>query len=166
MKSKCNKNRKKKVQNISIIVIIIIAVLVILKSCSNDTTPITTEDNSSTEETKSLEFTPADEIQDSISIPATNGLTLISNQYNQTVDFYNPEENDCYFVISLYLSDDTLIYQSDLIEPSEHIQNINLLQKLEKGTYQNCRLLYDCYTYDESRTQLNSANIVLNITSQ
>ena len=56
----------------------------------------------------------------SISIPGMNGIYLKANQTKQTVDFFNPEENQCYFIISLYLSDGTLIYKSDYIEPGDY----------------------------------------------
>lgn len=87
-----------------------------------------------------------------------------SGQLEQKVDFYNPDENNCLFLISLYLSDDTLIWQSDLIRPSEHITQITLKQKLQRGLYRNCRLVYDCYTLDEKNI-LNGGQVKIEINS-
>lgn len=111
-----------------------------------------------------LDFTPAAENK-SIQIPAVTGIYMRAGELKQTVDFYNPKENNCYFVISLYLSDDTLIYKSDMIAPAEQIKEITLLQELKRGIYRNCRLVYNCYSLD-NKTQLNGSNVVLEINAQ
>ena len=89
------------------IIVIVVIVILSLKSC-NGTTPKDNNDSSDTTSDKVLDFTPAEE-RKSIQIPAVTGIYMRAGQLNQTVDFYNPNENNCYFVISLYLSDDTLI---------------------------------------------------------
>lgn len=103
-------------------------------------------------------------VSQSIIIPGVNGINLKSNQLEQKVDFYNPDKNNCYFRITLYLSDDTLIWQSNLIEPSKHITEIKLNQALQRGLYRNCRLVYDCYTLDE-KSPLNGGQVKLEINS-
>lgn len=87
-----------------------------------------------------------------------------SGQIQQTVDFYNPEQNACSFVLSLYLSDDTLIYQSDFLAPGEHIVEITLNQALQQGVYGKCRLVYECFTLD-NKCPLNTGEVVLEINS-
>ena len=94
-----------------------------------------------------------------------NGIYLKANQTKQTVDFFNPAENQCYFIISLYLSDGTLIYKSDYIEPGEKITDIELLQTLKKGVYKNCTLNYDCFTLT-NKSRLNGSTVKLEINSQ
>jgi len=144
------------------ILLIIIAIMFIflLRSCNtsvppNDETPPPT-----------LDFKEYSEYQDkSISIPGTTGLNFKSGQLNQKVDFYNPESNSCYFIISLYLSDNTLIYKSDYLSPGEHIKEITLNQELKRGLYNNCQLIYNCYTLDNKST-LNSGKVKLEINSQ
>lgn len=157
------KKRKRCIIGIILLVILIIVILLCLRSCHNESPP---DDTNTTEESKSLDFIPADESQNTISIPAVSGINMVAGQLEQTVDFYNPDENNCYFRISLYLSDDTLLYQSELLKPSEHILNITLNQELEKGIYKNCRLAYDCYTLDESMTPLNSGDVILEINAK
>ena len=144
------------------IIVIIVIVILSLRGC-NGTTP---KDNNSsnTASDKVLDFTPAPENK-SIQIPAVTGIYMRAGELKQTVDFYNPQENNCYFVISLYLSDDTLIYKSDMIAPAEHIKEITLLQELKRGIYRNCRLVYNCYSLD-NKTQLNGSNVVLEINAQ
>lgn len=145
------------------IIVIIVIVILSLRGC-NGTTPKDNSNSSNTASDKVLDFTPAPENK-SIQIPAVTGIYMRAGELKQTVDFYNPQENNCYFVISLYLSDDTLIYKSDMIAPAEHIKEITLLQELKRGIYRNCRLVYNCYSLD-NKTQLNGSNVVLEINAQ
>lgn len=149
------------------LIVAILVLLVLLKCCNNKSnTPQPSDDrNQTTSTTKPLDFVPAvDAPSNSITIPAVTGLNMKSCQLQQKVDFYNPKENQCYFVISIYLSDDTLIYRSDYLAPSETITEITLLQPLQKGTYKNCRIVYNCYTLD-SKAALNSGDIKIEINS-
>lgn len=144
---------------ILLLVIVIIILIFLLRSCNNSIPP-------NTESPPPLDFQEYTEYKDkSINIPAVTGLNFKSGQLNQKVDFYNPETNQCYFVISLYLSDNTLIYKSGYLEPSKHINEINLTQELQRGLYRNCRLLYQCYTLD-TKSQLNTGEVKLEINSR
>lgn len=148
-----------------LLIIVIILMLLLFKCCSsNRGTEPPPSDTTSTTENKTLDFIPAGDSSDSINIPAVTGLNLKSGQLQQKVDFYNPKENQCYFIISIYLSDDTLIYKSDYLAPTETITEINLLQTLQRGTYKNCRIVYNCYTLD-SKAPLNSGNVKIEINS-
>ena len=143
----------------------ILILLLILKLCEKTTTLPSGDTSQTTVTTKPLDFIPAVGVpSNSITIPAVTGLNMKSGQLQQKVDFYNPKENQCYFVISIYLSDDTLIYKSDYLAPAETITEINLLQTLQKGTYRNCRIVYNCYTLDRKAT-LNSGNVKIEINS-
>lgn len=146
------KNQNAKIKQIIFIavtaLIIILILMLFLRSCQCGKPPPNINE---TTESKTLDFTSNNESNTSIIIPGVNGINMKSGQLEQKVDFYNPDENNCLFLISLYLSDDTLIWQSDLIRPSEHITQITLKQKLQRGLYRNCRLVYDCYTLDEKK---------------
>lgn len=150
----------KRTGGIILLAIVAVVIIIILRSCGGRTAPTTSE----TEPSKStLDFTPAGERQEnSIIIPGMTGINMNAGQLQQSVDFYNPESNECYFVLSLYLSDDTLIYQSGFIEPGENITEIMLSQMLERGIYGKCRLVYDCYSLNE-KCPLNSGEVVLEI---
>lgn len=152
---------KKKYIIISAIVVIIILIFLLLRSCNYGNPP---SRDPPTTESNTLDFIPNDSKGDSIIIPAVNGMNLKSGQLQQKVDFCNPKENSCYFKISLYLSDDTLIWQSEYIAPSESITNISLNRELNRGIYQNCRIVYDCFSLDD-KSNLNSGEVKLEINS-
>lgn len=153
-------DKKKYITIVVILVFLIFLIFCLCRSCEQSPS-----DNTSEPE-KTLEFIPADERDsDNITIPGITGLNMKSKQLKQTVDFYNPDSNLCYFKISLYLSDDTLIYQSDYLKPSEHITEITLHQALRRGIYKNCRLVYQCYSLTD-KSELNSGEIKLEINAQ
>lgn len=146
--------------------IILIILIISLRHC-NRFTPPPSDTDSTTESTsdKELDFLPAGDNNGRIQIPTVTGLNMRAGQLEQTVDFYNPKENSCYFVITICLSDDTVIYKSELLAPSKHITSITLSQELQRGLYRNCRMIYNCYALD-GKTQLNGSNVVLEINSQ
>lgn len=111
-----------------------------------------------------LDFTPSDRVNDRITIPCFAGLEFRAGEHEQTVDLYNPENNPCFFIVALYLSDNTLLYQSDYIAPGEHIASIALSQTLQRGLYRHCRIEYSCYSLD-GKAPLNRAQVVLEIKS-
>lgn len=157
--------KHKAVIYIVLLIVIVLVLLLVLKSCGKPATPPSGDTSQTTSTTKPLDFIPAvDAPSDSITIPAVTGINLKSGQLQQKVEFYNPKENQCYFVISIYLSDDTLIYESNYLAPAETITEINLLQTLKKGTYKNCRIVYNCYTLD-SKAALNSGDVKIEINS-
>ena len=140
----------------------VVVIILLLRSCGAG---MGTELTNTTPPKNTLDFTPAGERQDNtITIPGMTGITMKSGQLQQTVDFHNPEQNACYFVLSLYLSDDTLIYQSDFLAPGEHISEIVLNQTLQRGMYGKCRLVYECFTLD-NKCALNTGEVILEINS-
>ncbi len=157
---------KKHIIIISIIVVVIVAAILTLVIINNQSGDSTSNNNNDTPQTetgdKPLDFIPAGE-ERQITIPGYTGIYLQHGTKSQTVDLYNPESNNCYFVISIYLSNDTRIFQSDYIRPGEHITDIEITQELQKGIYKNCRLVYECFSLD-TKTQLNgsSQNIEIN----
>lgn len=161
-----SKKKKRCIIGIILFVILVIVILLCLRSCHNESPP--PDDTNTTEESelpKSLDF-EALEDQEKITIPAVTGLNMTAGQLNQEVNFYNPDTNNCYFQLSLYLSDDTLLYQSDLLQPAESINEIKLSQELKRGIYSNCRLVFDCFTLDEAKEKLNSGTVIMEITAR
>lgn len=151
-------------KRIAVIVLlaVVVVVILLLRSCG-DSPVIPPTDTDPTKGT--LNFTPAGEQQNNtITIPGMTGINLQSGQLEQVVDFHNPEENTCYFVLSLYLSDDTLIYQSGYLAPGERITEIKLNQPLQRGIYGKCRLVYECFALD-NKYALNTGEVVLEINS-
>lgn len=155
------KAKRKTIILFVLILLLVMALIFTLHRCRDE--PITPPE---TTESKTLDFVPANDNENGkITIPGVTGLNLQHGQFHQTVNFYNPENNNCYFVISLYLSDDTLIYKSDYIAPGEKITEIDLLSRLEKGVYQNCIMSYECYTLDD-KNELNGTRNKIEINSR
>ena len=145
-----------------VLLMAVVVIVLLLRSCGAGVETVPTD---TTPPKNILDFTPAGERQDNtITIPGMTGITMKSGQLQPTVDFYNPKQNACYFVLSLYLSDDTLIYQSDFLAPGEQITEIMLNQALLRGVYGKCRLVYECFTLD-NLCQLNTGEVVLEINS-
>lgn len=101
--------------------------------------------------------------ENSIAIPGYEAITLKANTKTQSVGLPNPAANTCYFQISLYLEDGTLLWQSNLVEPNAISDPIVLNQALAPGSYLNATLKYDCYAMDGTMKQLNGAATKLTI---
>ena len=115
------------------------------------------QNNGNSETVQSVEKNP-----DSIAIPGYELLELQANSTTQTLCLTNPEQNVCYFRISLYLEDGTLLWQSDLITPGDTSKPITLIKALDKGTYPNAILKYNCFASD-GITPLNGAETKLTL---
>lgn len=98
-----------------------------------------------------------------IAIPGYEGLTLQAGAKKQSLRLPNPAENHCYFQISLYLADDTLLWQSDLIKPGKTSAPITLSRPLDPGTYPGATLRYACFRLDREKTPLNGAETKLTL---
>ena len=125
-----------------------------------------------------------------IAIPGYESLDFKAGKKKQSVNFYNPEENTCYFRISLVLEhgngaetgnasgdapgneqgaagsveSETLLWTSDLIEPGEQVKSIKLEQALKSGEYPAI-LKYECFSLKD-QSPLNGSDIVLTIRVQ
>lgn len=141
-----------------IIILSVIAVITVIAVVSNILMKESPENRPQIEE--SVEKNP-----NSISIPGYEMLELKADTRDQTLCMPNPPQNCCYFQMSLYLSDGTLIWQSELIEPGSISKPMVLLHSLNKGVYANAVLKYSCYSMDEKFTPLNGAEtkVILNV---
>ncbi len=92
-----------------------------------------------------------------IAIPGYEAIMLEADVVKQSLAFPNPAQNMCYFEISLYLEDGTLLWTSSLIEPGKSSEPMILTQPLEKGTYTHAVLKYQCFKMDGSFAPLNGA---------
>ncbi|MCD7981402.1 MAG: tRNA (uracil-5-)-methyltransferase [Clostridiales bacterium] len=107
--------------------------------------------------------TDVEKNEDTIDIPGYGSLTLKAGETEQSVNFYNPEQNTCYFRMTLLLSDGTQLWQSGLIEPGQGLYEITLEQGLEAGEYEDAVLKYECFAMDDDRTPLNGSEIKLTL---
>lgn len=101
--------------------------------------------------------------QSGIAIPGYKSIVLKADQAQQSVNLYNPEVNDCYFVMSLLLPDGTEIWKSKMVAPGKGLYEIMLSQTVPAGTYENSTLKYECYKMDDSLTLLNGGEVKLTL---
>ena len=94
---------------------------------------------------------------DTIDIPGFDTLNFKADTTEQRVNLYNPEQNTCYFKMSIYLSDGIKLWESKLVEPNKAIHEITLSQTLSAGVYENSMLKYECFAMNENQTPLNGA---------
>lgn len=129
------------------------------------------------------------EMNPNISIPGYESLDFKAGKKKQSVNFYNPEENTCYFRISLVLKADDgtgtdkasgddeakkteesggadeaekVLWTSELIEPGEEVKSIEISKELESGEYPAV-LKYECFSLKDE-TPLNGSNVELILT--
>ncbi len=100
---------------------------------------------------------------DTIDIPGFDVMNLKAGTTEQSVNLYNPEQNTCYFQMSLLLPDGTQLWKSGLVEPGKAVYEITLNQTLEAGEYENATLKYECFAMDEEQTPLNGSEIKLTL---
>lgn len=98
----------------------------------------------------------------SIAIPGYEYLTLAADTKKQSIALDNPKTNTCYFLISLFMEDGTLLWQSDYLAPGEASKPIELTLALEAGTY-NAVLHYDCFRMNSELSSLNGAETKLTL---
>jgi hypothetical protein len=141
---------------VAVVLMIVCLLFLLLKGCDSASLPDRKNEQGSSTET--VVKNP-----DSIAIPGYEMLELNADSREQSLCMPNPPQNCCYFQISLFLEDGTLLWQSDLIEPGTASKPIVLSQALEKGMYPNAVLRYSCYRMDENLSPLNGAETKLTL---
>ena len=114
-------------------------------------------DASSTQQTE-----PPD--PDSISIPGFDFLSLQAGAQEQSMPLYNPENNACYFRISLLLDGEAL-WRSDLLAPGQTAPQQTLSRALAAGEY-SAVLKYECFADEAETVPLNGSEIALTLRVQ
>lgn len=100
---------------------------------------------------------------DTIDIPGFEAINLKAGTTEQSVNLYNPEQNTCYFKMSLILADGTVLWESDLVAPGKAIYELTLTEALDAGEYADTILKYECFAMDEAQTPLNGSEIKLTL---
>lgn len=86
-------------------------------------------------------------------------LTLAANTKEQDFVFSNPEENPCYFVIEIELSNSgEVIYTSNLLPPGYSISHFTLNRELAAGTYPAV-IHVKTYSFDKEQRKLNNMDL-------
>jgi len=102
------------------------------------------------------------ETADNLAIPGYESFEFKAGTKVQNVELNNPEDNTCYFVMTLLLEDGTEIWKSDYLEPGVMYDSIVLNKELEAGDYENASLNYECFALTDKH-ELNGANISLTL---
>lgn len=161
-KTEANSAKKSFTLNVILSFLLLVAVAVIVVLVWNRR-PVETPNETSNETTISEQSEPVEKLTDSINIPGYVLLTFNEGELTQNFAVPNPEENTCFFKISLVLSDGTVLWTSDMVAPGENSGNIVLSKTMEKGDYPDAILKFECFT-DEAGTQaLNGAETNLTI---
>lgn len=132
-------------------ILIVLLTLVFVITLTGCTSPIKKQDDKG--------YTNVVENSD-ISIPGYESIDFKAGKKKQSSKFHNPENNSCYFVMTLIMDDETL-WKSDYIKPGESINKIKLSRSLEAGEY-SAKLKYECFTLND-KNPLNGADITLMI---
>jgi len=96
---------------------------------------------------------------DVIAIPGFDELVFIERQKEQAVNFYNPEGNDCLFLMTLFVNEKQ-VWKSGYVAPGNGYYQIELADELSKGQYSGV-LRIQCFKSDGS--ELNSAKVNFNL---
>lgn len=120
------------------------------------------KDSQQTTTAKNLVSKPVVKNKNSISVPGFGQINLVADELEQTTRLYNPEQNNCYFKISIVLADGTVIWKSDFMAPGEKADKITLLKSLPEGTYNDATIKYDCFSMSK-KSGLNNARIKLKL---
>lgn len=96
---------------------------------------------------------------ETIDIPGFASMSFKAGATEQAVNLYNPEQNTCYFKMSILLNDGTKLWESNLIEPGKAIYELSLEEALFVGQYEDCTLKYECFDLNDAQTPLNGSEI-------
>jgi len=97
-----------------------------------------------------------------VSIPTAQGYNFLHGQMEQEILLSNPSTNTCDFFISIYLSDGTLLYQSERVVPGEALTTITISQPLKSGVYRNSVIVYECYKHN-TQTPLTRIEVTVEL---
>lgn len=89
-------------------------------------------------------------------IPGYSSAEMNAGDDSLKISIGNPKENKVGLYATLKLSDGTVLYESELLEPGQGLEAVPLNQTLEKGTYE-ALVLYQCVMLDDEHTPLNAA---------
>ena len=127
-------------------------------------TPVTADlDGNAEDYTGDREVYQGEKNTDTIDIPGFDVMNLQAGTTEQSVNLYNPEQNTCYFKMSLILPDGTVLWESGLVAPGKAIYDLTLKEALDAGEYADTILKYECFAMDEEQTPLNGSEIKLTL---
>lgn len=110
----------------------------------------------------SLDYKPFDS-DTAIMIEAVTGFEFKSGTLSQSVNIHNLEVNTYDIVICLYLSDGTLLYESNYLSPGDSLSDIQISNPLEAGIYKNSVIVYRICTSDNTHSVVSQCEFPIEI---
>ena len=109
---------------------------------------------------------PGDDVNATgIKIPGSDSSTNNADRTDATVSLVNPENNPCYFEVSLILTDTgEVLYQSKKIKPGYAIRQITLNHSLPRGVY-DAKVHYDTFSLTDQKP-MNGAEVKIKLIAQ
>lgn len=150
--------KKKRTALIVLFLLLLLVGICIYFKSTSDTLPLPADDNASEWNGNQDLNKPATD-SPKIGIPGITSLVFNADTTEQKVNFYNPAENDCMFLMSLFV-DDKCYWESGYVEPGKGYYDISLSEVIPSGNY-NAYLKVQCFKQDG--TALNSANVEFNL---
>lgn len=161
--SRRNPRVKTVILSVVILLLLVIILGVLIRSCSKQVY----DNMTATPDEQSVEWNGEQNISNPHAksyvgsyIPGFDTLYLVANTKNQKVNFYNPESNNCYFKMYLYI-DDRMVWQSEFVKPGRGFYDITLSRE-----YQPCNttgyLKIECYSLDAVKLT-KTVNIKFNV---
>ncbi len=108
-------------------------------------------------------FEKKEEDAPNITLPGWRQITIAANTTDISgVDFYNPDSNKGYYYLKFQLKiQNEILYESNLVEPGKHIQNIKLHRALDPGEY-DATVFIQPYKMD-MKTPTNNGEVKLKL---
>jgi hypothetical protein len=104
---------------------------------------------------------PPPDTSDTIAIPGFKKLTA-EGQTLKAGAITNPEQNACYFVVTLIMPGGAELYRSTYLAPGQSLGDVEMLVPLAAKSYEDVTARYSCYTMDELQP-LNGADIAFTL---
>jgi hypothetical protein len=104
---------------------------------------------------------PPPETSDTIAIPGFKRLT-VEGQTLHAGAITNPEQNACYFIVTVIMPGGAELYRSTYLAPGQSLGDVETLVPLSPKTYEGVTAKYTCYTLDELKP-LNGADITFTL---
>ncbi len=84
-----------------------------------------------------------------IMIPDCKNLSAKCNSDKIDVDFYNPENNNCYLKVTVILSETSeIIYESTVVSPGERVNSVRMSKIFSKPGIYDIKIKIDAYRID------------------
>lgn len=94
-------------------------------------------------------------VGDGVEISVSAGYVLKADSYVQNLELENYASNPCAMIITFYLADGTMLYQSPRLNPGDSVHGITMQTTLQPGTYRDALMVYEFYDLNGGSTATN-----------